>query len=446
MHVARIAEAESTADRACSGEIPSRERLVHHRNERRARIVLKPDRAAGDERNPRRVRVGWPDIDVLHVDVFVGLRRVSFDGRALSAHGSAERAVRGERGGVDSRERVQALVQLAVENSYVGRLVAGEPRVQSRKHQVLAIEAKPLLLEIQQAAREQSGADEQDERHRDLGGDEQFGRAETAPARCDASAAGFDCRDEIDAARPNGGREAEQDAGDERDRDRECEHAAVQLCVHRRRRRHDQRQESTDRPACEDDAAQRAERREQQAFGEELPQEARAGCAERHPNGNFALPRGGAREQQVADVRARDQQHEQDDAEQDAQRLGVHLPEPGDSARSISQLDPRLLDLPRAIRRHLVARGVSEKLPQRGRGRRLRLDARHARRQAPDRVQPICVRLLEVRGPQLDLRVEDQRDPEIRRAPDALAEKFGRRDADDRERGAVEDRNLADGR
>ena len=43
-----------------------------------------------------------------------------------------------------------------------------------------------------------------------------------------------------------------------------------------------------------------------------------AARADRGADGDFALPAGRAREQQVGDVRARDQQHEADRAEQDA--------------------------------------------------------------------------------------------------------------------------------
>ena len=52
-----------------------------------------------------------------------------------------------------------------------------------------------------------------------------------------------------------------------------------------------------------------------------LPREPGAGCAERRAHGQFAAPRGSARQQQPCHVHARDEQHQRDrDVEQPQRR------------------------------------------------------------------------------------------------------------------------------
>ena len=73
-------------------------------------------------------------------------------------------------------------------------------------------------------------------------------------------------------------------------------------------------------PRRDQQARGAADQAEQQAFGQHLPQQPTPPGAERRPNRQLALPRGGARQQQVRDVGAGDQQDEAHRAEQDEQR------------------------------------------------------------------------------------------------------------------------------
>ena len=61
--------------------------------------------------------------------------------------------------------------------------------------------------------------------------------------------------------------------------------------------------------------------REQQAFGQQLTDDAAAACAEGASHQHFLLASERARQQQVRDVGARDQQDEADGADQDRDRL-----------------------------------------------------------------------------------------------------------------------------
>ena len=69
--------------------------------------------------------------------------------------------------------------------------------------------------------------------------------------------------------------------------------------------------------------------REHHALGEKLPDDAHAPCAERRADGDLAAARRAAREQEVRDVAARDQQHDADGREQDEQARAVASDEIG---------------------------------------------------------------------------------------------------------------------
>ena len=85
-------------------------------------------------------------------------------------------------------------------------------------------------------------------------------------------------------------------------------------------RRHDEAQ----RPGSHEEPGQPAQRGEQHALHEELPQEPAPARAERGPDGQLALTVGGAREQQVHDVHPRDEQDEAHRAEEEEQG-GPHV-------------------------------------------------------------------------------------------------------------------------
>ncbi len=68
------------------------------------------------------------------------------------------------------------------------------------------------------------------------------------------------------------------------------------------------------------DPKRAADQREHDAFGQQLPDDAPAAGAERGPHRQLARAHGRAREQQVGDVGAADEEHESDDAEEQHRR------------------------------------------------------------------------------------------------------------------------------
>ena len=132
-----------------------------------------------------------------------------------------------------------------------------------------------------------------------------------------AASAGFERAVEVDADRRQGGGEAEEDAGGYRNQECKGEHGAVDADFLEAR--------DVARVHAADDeeaglghqqAENAAEDSDQDAFGEELADEAGPAGAEGGADGDFFLASGGAGEQEVGDVGAGDEQHEADRAEQ----------------------------------------------------------------------------------------------------------------------------------
>ena len=98
------------------------------------------------------------------------------------------------------------------------------------------------------------------------------------------------------------------------------------------------------------------------ALGEELPDDPQPAGAERHPDADLAAPRAGAREQQVAEIGACDEQHEGNRRQQEQQRRA------GRADQCVVEVDDRNAPVPvlrrigsrepRRDRRQLQARGI----------------------------------------------------------------------------------------
>ncbi len=85
-----------------------------------------------------------------------------------------------------------------------------------------------------------------------------------------------------------------------------------------------QRDDGPDGAEREQHAEESAGERQQDALGQQLPQQAAAAGANRHPNRHLARPRGAARQLEIGDVGTRDEEQERDRAEEQLQ-AGPHL-------------------------------------------------------------------------------------------------------------------------
>ncbi|HEY6214273.1 MAG TPA: hypothetical protein VIW45_18390 [Vicinamibacterales bacterium] len=115
--------------------------------------------------------------------------------------------------------------------------------------------------------------------------------------------------------------------GGERHRGGESEDGVVHRDAPRGQFDGTERGEQGDAPVREQKSAGAAERREQEAFGQQLADDTIAAGAERRTNRNLAFASGTACEQQVCHVGARDQQHERHGAGEEQQRGAVFVRE-----------------------------------------------------------------------------------------------------------------------
>ena len=176
---------------------------------------------------------------------------------------------------------------------------------------------------------QQPRSGDEDERERNLTGDEQLANVDSRMSFRDSAGLRFHRRLRIDSSGPPGRRQAEQQTRQRRHENREGENGQIELQVerHRTRRPRQQRHQESTAPRREHDAKQRAEAREQEALGDELPRQSPTARAKRESNGHFVLSHGGTGEQEVRNVRTRDQQHQRHDRHEYVERFSVRQSE-----------------------------------------------------------------------------------------------------------------------
>src|SRR5580698_4897753 len=286
----------------------------------RVRGVLRTEDAAGDDGNLQDGKVVCADDVVEHADVFVVVVAGDVDGAAPCALVEGVGCVTG---GCDAGELGDAALDLLMHGgkTEIVVFVSGGAVVELEKKHVVAVEAGVDMIEIDEAAQEEAGADKQNERQRNLGDYERAGQGTPGrAARC--AAAVFQRRGELKARGAECGNGAEENRGEERDGEREQKQPGVDGDIEGECfRAGDHVQQHAVGQGGEGDAECASGEREGEAFCQELTDDAQAACAERLADGKFAGARGGAGQQQVGDVGAGDEKHESDYGHEDFQRL-----------------------------------------------------------------------------------------------------------------------------
>ena len=133
----------------------------------------------------------------------------------------------------------------------------------------------------------------------------------------------------MEASRAECGDGTEEDGGGDREGEGEAEQAKIEADIHGQsfKATGDHAEEQPVGDHRKADAERAADEGEDQALGEELPDEARATRPERLANGELAGTRGGAGEQKIGDVGAGDEQDQRDDGHEDLQRLRELAPQ-----------------------------------------------------------------------------------------------------------------------
>ena len=228
---------------------------------------------------------------------------------------------------VTSERRVQPFEQLIEEGAALVVLRIGRVRQRDAKSEdVLRPEAGVDARELREAAQEERGADEQHDGHRDFGDQEAASHPPSARRRRRSSAL-LEHRANRAARRLPRGREAEEDACREGDAKREEQHRQVDRDVGRARNAaRAQRLDRTNGQIREQEPDGAAGQGQDDAFGEHLQDEPAAAGAESRADRDLFPADRRAHQQQVGDVRARDQDDHADGREEREQRRA----DPGD--------------------------------------------------------------------------------------------------------------------
>ena len=202
--------------------------------------------------------------------------------------------------------------------------VFGRGQRQPRAHHAVRVESGLDALERHGAANEQARADEQHQRDGQLTDDQARAQPVAHPAHRGAASALLEDRLHIGSRRPDRGGQPEEDGAGQRDEEREPHHDRVERGLLEARHAVGRgRDERADAPGGKRKPRRRGDQREDEALGEELPDHAAAAGAERGANRHLPGPRGPARQKQVGDVAAGDQQNEADGPEEDEEPLPV---------------------------------------------------------------------------------------------------------------------------
>ena len=228
--------------------------------------------------------------------------------------------------------------------------------------------------EVPETGDEQQRCDEHDHRHRDLCRHHQALNQQALVTGGRSPPTGFHGGDGFDAGRSNCRCDAEDDAGDRRDCGRKSQNAPVS--------RQDQRRPAAlSRERVQQDAAKAAgqEHRndrsagsEHEAFGSELANQRHAGRSDGHAHGDLPIARACAGEQQVREVRARNQKNQRRDRKEKLQRVLISSPEGAHARCCRIRGEPERLEARDglwAIRRrcHFVENAGAERIDVRGR-------------------------------------------------------------------------------
>ena len=180
-------------------------------------------------------------------------------------------------------------MDLVVERHLLGPRVVGDPgRIHESDEHVTRLEAEVGCLQFHERTHEQAAARQQHQRERDLGDDESLPQAAPARLRTVASAA-LERLGQLRAPDLQRRREAEEEAGRERDQRREDQHRRIEADLRDARRAGGRdRDQRFDGPETDEQAAQPAQPGDQRAFGQQLAHQASAAGAECDPDGEFA--------------------------------------------------------------------------------------------------------------------------------------------------------------
>ena len=295
-----------------------RETIVDQRDRHRCVVVVLGEVAAAEKRDSHGreiIRCNQPEVRA--AARLTRRRGAAFDVERKAPVARAQRQqVHGARGS-DAGQVADALHQSAIERDLGrGRLVVALGGRDAHREHVLGREPWVHCLQSAEALEQQARPDYQHQRQRDLQRRERRA-TDGARATLRSSAALFERTGEIGIRQTQRGREAEDDAGGNRSRERCGQHTCINCDrAEARRIRGQHRNEPRLDPEGEQHSGDTARRCERDTLGEKLAHDASAGRTVGRTHGDLLDAAGRARQLQVRDVGTGDQEHQADGAQQ----------------------------------------------------------------------------------------------------------------------------------
>src|SRR5262245_25987943 len=284
-------------------------------------VIALVEPATTDQRDAYRSEIIGADQASFHQQRFSRLRaRAAYNcERGLPAV-VAERQTGSDADRIHSRRGAQVLHQLMEEaHLLIRRRILLFGQRDGERQQPVVNEPRIDLIQIVEAANQQPRAHQQRQRQRRFGHHQNAARP--MPSGDQTAPRFFQRVVKLNFARLKRGRQAENKASEDRDPRGESQHALIKPDLSRpwNAVRADG-QNQIDSPPRQRHAESPSSHGQQYALSQQLPHDAPSAGAHRHTHGDFSLPRRSARQQQVGHVRAGDQQHASDGAQQDQQR------------------------------------------------------------------------------------------------------------------------------
>ncbi len=203
------------------------------------------------------------------------------------------------------------------------RLVAGQRRIDGEAEQAFLTESEVDVLQVVQGTREEGRGNQEQQGKRNLRNDQGFPQTYVASRRGNVARMVLQREGEFWGGGLPGWGQPKHDTGEKREPEREGEHTQVRRCGKRKLRGiGEQSEESAARPPREENSDGAPGEREYQAFRNQLPHQQETAGAHGQADRDLLLPAHGARQQQVGNVGAGDEQQHADDPEQDEERIG----------------------------------------------------------------------------------------------------------------------------
>ena len=283
--------------------------------------VARVEQTALDERNAHGLEVVPCDPPVLDERRVARAPGISpLDAHFTVPAEAVHRQVARRADGFDAANGPEAIDGLAEEGRLLlVRLVAVARDRDVEGHDPAGLDAGVSLLEQHQVLQQQSCPDQQRERQRDLGDDDSV--AERRATACRARIGFANRRRERADSQPHHRPQSAEHADEGGDASGEGEHAAVDVHgVGSREQVGGEHEEDPDDPRREQQPQRAAREREDEGLARELTRDVAIARAKREANGQLAPTRETGGEQKVGDVRASDQQDEEDRAEENLER------------------------------------------------------------------------------------------------------------------------------